>query len=309
MIIAGFSKIVALCIKIIDFGNGVTNTLHAIAHGDYIRIQIPPPEDPELDTQTAIAIARGVLDVTPSVCNSRSDQAHLSLMQKTVEVFTYFAQQSDVPIAIKEFKTDPAHGDSPRFTSRQEERREDTTGRRPTWPTPRADFAAGQLRRLSRLVDEADLVECEEEGRIAYITTWYLHHREHKTCRDARPVRLSDHPEQWTEQIIEAWHDVVRPDQSLLLSLVTPHPPCSDLECTQAHVLVEQGQLPDHIGFVISVIDETSTDQRRERIQHSAHSDEAMQTRGSIIHMARLQTLQQHGQCRVTWKAISVCSS
>ena len=115
-------------------------------------------------------------------------------------------------------------------------------------------------------------------------------------------MRLSDHPEQWTEQIIEAWHDVVRPDQSLLLSLVTPHPPCSDLECTQAHVLVEQGQLPDHIGFVISVIDETSTDQRRERIQHSAHSDEAMQTRGSIIHMARLQTLQQHGQCRVTWK-------
>ena len=42
------------------------NTLHVVAHGDYIRIQIPPPEDPELDTQTAIAIARGVLEVPPN---------------------------------------------------------------------------------------------------------------------------------------------------------------------------------------------------------------------------------------------------
>ncbi|CAL1154087.1 unnamed protein product, partial [Cladocopium goreaui] len=277
------------------------NTLHVIAHGDYIRIQVPPPEDPELDTQTAIAIARGVLEATPSVCNSRSDQAHLSLMQNTVEVFSHLAQQIDVHNAIKELKTDPIDGDSPRFASRQNDRQEDRTGRRPTWPSPRADFAAGQLRRLSRLVDEADLVECEEEGRIAYITTWYLHHSEHKTCRDSRPVRLSDHQE-WKAQIIEAWQDVVRLDQSLSLSLVSPQPPCSDLECTQAHVLIEQGQQPDHVGFVISVIDEARMDQRREQITHSAHSDEAMQTRGSIIHLARLQTLQPQGQCRVTWK-------
>ncbi|CAL1160258.1 unnamed protein product [Cladocopium goreaui] len=223
-------------------------------------------------------------------------------MQNTVEVFFHFAQQIDVHNAIKELKTDPSDGDSPRFASRQNDRQEDRTGRQPTWPLPRADFAAGQLRRLSRLVDEADLVECEEEGRIAYITTWYLHHSEHKTCRDSRPVRLSDHPEEWKAQIIEAWQDVVRLDQSLSLSLVTPQPPCSDLECTQAHVLIEQGQQPDQVGFVISVIDEACTDQRREQIMHSAHSDEAMQTRGSIIHLARLQTLQPQGQCRVTWK-------
>ena len=145
-------------------------------------------------------------------------------------------------------------------------------------------------------------MECEEEGRIAYITTWYLHHLEQKTCRESRSVRLSDHPDEWSTHIIEVWQDVIRPDQSLSLSVVTPHPPCSEFECTQAHVIIEQGQQPDHVGFVISVIDETSTDQRREQITHSAHSDEAMQTRGSIIHLARLQTLQPQGQCRVTWK-------
>ena len=261
-----------------------------------------PLRTQSLTLRLQLRLREGCLEVAPNACNQRSDHAHLSLMQNTVEVFTHFAQQTDVHIAIKELKTDPTDGDSPRPAGRGDDRREDQARRRPVWPSPRADFATGQLQRLSRLVDEADLVECEEEGRIAYITTWYLHHLDQQTCRESRSVRLSDHPDEWRTRIIEVWQDVIRHDQSLSLSIVMPHPPCSEFECTQAHVIIEQGQQPDHVGFVISVIDETNTDQRRQQILHSAHSDEAMQTRGSIIHLARLQTLQPQGQCRVTWK-------
>ena len=52
-------------------------------------------------------------------------------------------------------------------------------------------FATGHGSRLNAIVDEANLVECEEEGRIAYITTWFIHHETFQECREARPVRLA----------------------------------------------------------------------------------------------------------------------
>ena len=268
-------------------------TLHSMEHGDYVRIQIPPPEDPELDTETAIAIARGVMISSDSHCG-----AHLALMQTAVDTFTKFEHQLGFESAIFHFKTDPTEGERPDLSQSRTQARP----RVPPSAAPRNHFTAGQLRQLSRIVDDADLIECEEEGRIAYVTTWYLHHNERKICRESRAVRLVGQPEEWAESILDTWHDTIRPGQRATFQIVMPNPPCSIFECNQAHIIVEQGHQEDHVSFVISVVDENGEDQRLPQVTHSAHSDEGFQTRSSIIQHARLQNLRPNGVCSVTWK-------
>lgn len=273
-------------------------TLHSVVHGDYVRIQVPPPEDPNLDTETAIAIAQDMLETQETGCGTR--RTHLSLMQTAISAFATFAHQYEFDVVINQLKTDPNGGDSPSFQDRDEHH-----DRRPAARTNRGfdpALTSSQLRQLRQIVDDADLVECEEEGHFAYLTTRYLHHNEQKTCRVPRAVRLSDSPEEWAAMILEAWTEVIRPDQSVSFRIVNPNPPCSVFECNQAHIIIEQGSQEDHLSFVISVVDETGDDQRIPRISHSAHSDEPLQTRSSIIHYARLQSLRQHGHCHVTWK-------
>ena len=84
-------------------------TVHNINHGDYVRIQVPPPDDPSLDTEVAIQITRaaGVHELPP-----RADPGHLcspslALFQHTVEILRHAGQQ----LAIATCKSDPAEGD------------------------------------------------------------------------------------------------------------------------------------------------------------------------------------------------------
>ena len=273
--------------------------LHDVSHGDYIRVQVPPPHDLALDTETAIDIARGTLDTTMYDCATGSPNVHLSMMQTAVQVFSHNLQACDVVSPVLQLRTDPSEGDHPHVDA-HDMRRTPHRNRLPPHTPTRGRFADGHQRRLARLVDEADLVECEEEGRVAYITTWYLHHAEETTCRLSRSVRLVDHPDLWIEIILEAWHDVIRPGQQVTMRLVDPQPPSTAFECTQAHVIVEQGPPAERVSFVISVVDAHQPDQRQERIQHSAHSDSDLQTRSSVLHLASILDLGPQDTCSVT---------
>lgn len=268
-------------------------TVHQITHGDYVRVQVPPPRQSNLDTDQAIALSLHQEILSDARCAETNRHSHLSLMQQAIMLFR---RQEALPLF--QCKTDPTEPDD--ASTRQE-----TSARaRPTSPVAfnYAQFEPGHLRQLARLVDSADLVEMEEEGKIAYITTWYLHHTDRKTCRDSRPVRLVDQPDGWRDLIAEAWHDIILPHEIVTIRLVSPQPPCSRFECTQAHVLVEQGLREDQIGFIVSTIDLASEDLRIDTITHSAHSDEALQTALSIIHKANPQHVGPHGRCQVFWR-------
>ena len=257
-------------------------TVHRIAHGDYVRVQVPPPQDSQIDTDIAIALS----------CEERDIQ-HLSMMQQAVELFRDFRA-----IWPSQCKTDPTEQDDLRLP-------ESGLGSARTisrTPTPYANFVPGHLQQLENLVDAADLIEMEEEGKIAYITTWYLHHADRKTCRESRPVRLVEQPEIWKDLILATWQDVIIPDWPISLRLVLPQPPCSRFECNQAHVLVEQGRFADHVAFLISTVDLASSDWRVLSITHSAHSDEPLQTATSIIHKANPQQTGPQSRCQVFWK-------
>ena len=110
--------------------------------------------------------------------------------------------------------------------------------------------------------------------------------------------------ESWETEILSLWRDLLREDEPFQLRLVRPNPPCSDLECTQAHVIIEQGHLPDHVPFVLSVLNGDPLRFGDLKVEHSAHSDFHWQHTPSLIRLARPQNIPAGGFCRAYWRQL-----
>ena len=270
-------------------------TVHKIEHGDYIRIQVPPPDDPSLDTEVAIAMARDFGIDRTQLCHAQGSSA--SFFQASAEKMQmHLAEFQSQLGALHELSVDNLLHELRWF---DQQPRGSTTGRTTSIQSSRSAFATGHGSRLSSIVDEANLVECEEEGRIAYITTWFIHHETFQECREARPVRLAGSSETWSDEILEVWADMIRAGEPVTLSVVFPCPPCTIFECNQAHVIVEQSLSPLRIALLITVwVD----DRRGNGISHLAVSTTPMQNSRSIIRLADLEGECDIRACSVRWR-------
>ena len=126
-------------------------------------------------------------------------------------------------------------------------------GSTPTNPEPpprrtTRNFVRGDRRRLEQLFEEESFLECTEEGRVAYIDTWYVHHSA-----------------EWLEEILALWEDLLEPESDASIHLVKPPPPCARTECVLAHLIVEQAPRPQRVVGLITTYAES---QWR---QHGAH--------------------------------------
>ena len=68
-------------------------TVHHIAHGDYVRVQVPPPQEggfSHVDTDIAIAFS----------CDESRDGLHLSMMQQTVRVLQEYTDFGQITVQI-----------------------------------------------------------------------------------------------------------------------------------------------------------------------------------------------------------------
>jgi ribonuclease HI len=253
-------------------------------HGKYIRIQIPPPRNQNLDTELAIGLARDLVeqDITSlPTCNPA-----LSLFQRQ--------SATDSVLPQVHFKTDPhSNPELPEFEL--ESQRPQRTQRQGAHE--RAIFPYDQRRQLTAALRDADLIECEEEGRIMYLTTWYLHQDTHARCYEGKSVRLiEDDEEHWIDEIIEPWEHIIVAGEPLFVRVVQPTPPCGDFECVQAHIILEQGLRPQFVSILFSVQDQ-ERDQRY--WSHRACIATALQSSPSLIQLAELQVRCQHMRCSV----------
>eukprot|EP00435_Cladocopium_sp_Y103_P012460 s1027_g3.t1 len=267
-------------------------TVHDISHGDYVRVQVPPPDDQSLDTEVAISIAREFGTTTLADCST--SMPSLSLFQSSVLLQQHFLKppcqlRSDIDA---DYSMPPLEIDRP----------SDTLPR--SLPSSRGSFSSGHLHRLQRLLTETDLVECEEEGPVGYITTWYIHHEYAQDCRVPRPARLSLPPDDWLEQLLDIWSDLIDPTMPTTVCLVKPQPPCGDLECTQAHLILVQGLVPDRLAILISVLtgDDRSFGQRQ--VAHSAHSVSPVQNVPSVLRLIGYDHVCVFHRCLVRWKSL-----
>jgi len=290
--------------KCIIFENNVIwpahdRTVHDLPHGTYIRIQIPPPEDPLLNTEDAIAISRefaleserghqavhchGVQ--RPSLHPTPHEGDSSALFQLPPRQSREVEQTLQKTIDQQTWRVAPEHVvHSTGFASNHAQQQP------PPAQRPLSRFNDRDFFSFSRLFDSGSMIECEEEGPIAYIDTWYIHHEQHLRCREPRSVKLFQDPATWLEDIIEPWRDIVDPTADITVFLVRPSPPCTPMECVLAHFIIEQAPRPDTVAALIS---SHIADFRGASIEHAAFSLSAMVSAQMILRITEL-----HVECR-----------
>ena len=170
---------------------------------------------------------------------------------------------------------------------------------RPAAPTQ--DFHQGDLQRLRNWFDRDALIECSDEGEIAYIDTWYIHHQRQTICREARPIRLGADPTRWRTDILELWQDIIDPNLATTIHLVQPPPPCAMTECVLVHLILEQSTRPQHgVGLITIHVRDRHGDSTR----HGAYSLPNIMTERNVLHLAEMFIYCQARLCAVRLGAL-----
>eukprot|EP00435_Cladocopium_sp_Y103_P006401 s5384_g2.t1 len=263
-----------------------------LPHGTYLRIIVPPPLDDQLDTEVAICIARDfavdVEDVqTPHIGRS----GHGSSFRQ-IAVTKTAACVSDGPSAMC-LKTDPAADPDlplPSLTSLG-------PAPRPSASSGPGSFATGDRQKLLNLLRREQLIECEEEGPVMYLSTWYIHHQAYTRCYEERPVRLTGDDSTWIEDIVAPWLDFVDRSIPFVIRIVKPKPPCSVFECVQAHLIIEQSERPHHVTCLISI---GSDFDAMTRWEHRAFSAPVLLNAHSVLQLTELFMACQRSTCSIT---------
>ena len=158
------------------------------------------------------------------------------------------------------------------------------------------DFFQDDLQRFHRLFHQGSLLECTDEGPIAYIVTWYIHHQRQRICREGRPHRITSDTTTWKEEILALWEDVLDPDYHTTIHLVRPPPPCARTECVLAHLILEQSERPHHVDGLITI---HAHDQYGDSTQHTAYSLPNAMTAQSVLRTAEMHVFCQTRICSV----------
>ena len=171
--------------------------------------------------------------------------------------------------------------------------------RRPAAPTQ--DFHQGDLQRLRTWFDRDALIECSDEGEIAYIDTWYIHHQRQSICREARPLRLGADPTSWKSDVLDLWQDIIDPSMATTIHLVQPPPPCAMTECVLAHLILEQSTRPQHSVGLITI---HTRDGHGDTTRHGAYSLPDIMTERNVLHLAEMFIYCQARLCAVRLGAL-----
>ena len=282
-------------------------TVHALTHGTYIRIQVPPPDDPMLDTETAIAISREFALETDRgqfamLCRGHGSREHnnngdvASLFQQSIKAFAASCAVWQNQWHKVELKIAPDHIVHPSIPIGR-------LGNQPPQPPqrPHSSFHGRDFDTFANLFATGSIIECEEEGPVAYIDTWYIHHTSMTQCRTPRAAKLFQDPASWLEDILEPWLDIIDPALDTTIYLVRPTPPCTQMECILAHFIIEQAPREEQVVGLISIHEANF---RGALIDHRAFSLPFLMTERSVIRLADLTGRCSSRSCSVRIGAI-----
>ena len=101
--------------------------------------------------------------------------------------------------------------------------------------------------------DEA-VIECEEEGSVLYIWTWYIDHQAFRHCPEPKIVRIGSARHEWLEKIYEPWLSLLNPRAVTNVAVVHPIPPHDALRIETLHIMIEQNPLEPRAAAVLSAI-------------------------------------------------------
>ena len=200
-------------------------TVHPLTHGAYVRIIVPPPDDPTLDTEIAIAITRDFTtevqepsaDVHITECSDRSQRPggegdSSAFFQHALHRFQRQCDTTLCALAPSQWKVAPEHVSGPQLPVSNVGVANPLQN-----PRPLSRFHGRDFDTLSNLFNAKALIECEEEGPIAYVDTWYIDHARLPTCEVPRAVKLFQDPTEWLADLLRPWDDTIDINNDILI--------------------------------------------------------------------------------------------
>lgn len=113
------------------------------------------------------------------------------------------------------------------------------------------------------------LVECEEEGPILYLWTWYIDHLDFQICTEPRIVRIGSSRQEWLDKVYEPWLSVLHADALTHIEVVHAHPPHDSLRIETLHLMIEQHPSEPRAAAVLSTVFHGD---RADRLRQMAYS-------------------------------------
>lgn len=253
--------------------------VRTIQHGTYLRVVATPPLDSTVSIEAALNFAISVDEDEAAVTFDCTSQPRSGRALALTQNHASFRNIPEDTIGL--------HSISQRALTSQ---MSDTC--LPNWK-----------RHLASAFNEHSFVECDEEGFVAYITTWFVDHLRSPRCENSRPVRLiGAELDAWLEQILEVWQDVVDQSSSVDIKFVTPTPPHIATETTLAHLLLEQNRpTATHSAGIISVVRQG---RRHAALRHVAVSLGRQVTAAAVLRKVSLQDLCAIQRCRVAFRRL-----
>ena len=251
-------------------------SVHTVQHGCYLKVVATPPLDHTVTTETALNFAISIDDAEVSQTRDYTavprSQHSLALMQTHASCRPGFDQDRN-PLHIH------LHRHAVEVDSQLE-----------------TDY--NWLDKLADRFSQFAMVECSDEGPVAYISTWFIDHLLAPRCEASRPVRLvGSEGITWRQLIIDAWADKIDPFLTISFSIVKPQPPTVETESTLLHVLLVQHESQaSHAAGLISTIRQ---DMSHTYVQHVAVSTACTTVLRQILQLVRLVDLCVLRRCTV----------
>ena len=83
-------------------------------------------------------------------------------------------------------------------------------------------------------------VERDDEGPVAYLTTWFADCRSEFTSEESRPIRLDRRARMWARDIQHVWRDRIQFGVPVHFAWVFPRPANPPAVFTIGHLIVYQ---------------------------------------------------------------------
>ena len=95
-------------------------------------------------------------------------------------------------------------------------------------------------------------IECEEEGGVVYVLTWFVRPVDFPSCPQARPVRLLSDSDEWEDIILEAWADRVQQGLPISAFWVRPQPISTSMSNHIGHLILSQAVRGDLAAILLA---------------------------------------------------------
>ena len=226
-----------------------------IQHGDYVRIAVPPFDEPSIPTHFAVracqaGLTRGQLlhqfqrfgeleDDLFTDIEAAQHQPRAALPPAATDAEDDAVQLHQVAVVLKKASLTSQRLDDALVTCNAEEhlleparfeRSIPGTHLPPTGlpgTTPPSWLAA-----MPQALMDSAAVEHEEEGPVGYVDTWFLAGHRAYTTEESRVFRADQFSHHWHEDIVDLWRDKVDLARPLHFHWVTPTPKAFDHQRT-----------------------------------------------------------------------------